>query len=167
MSSPSSHLLPLDADARAALGAAAVNVAEDSLFAFAEPCSADALAVTLDARPDGEPWMAAMVRFRGPFHGDAEVTLPRALAEELCASFSGADPSELEPQHVADFTGEFANMACGLWLTRTHGQARFDLEAPLVHEYVRTSAAVPDDAFGMLVNDAPVIVTLRRSEGRH
>lgn len=167
MSSASSLPLPLDGEARAALGAAAVNVAEDSLFAFAEPCSADALAVTLDARPEGEPWIAAMVRFRGPFQGDAEVTLPKALAEELCASFSGADPSELEPQHVSDFTGEFANMACGLWLTRMHGQARFDLEAPHVHEYVRATAAVPDDAFGMLVNDAPVIVTLHRGEGRH
>jgi len=78
MSSPTSAPR-LDADTMAALGAAAVNVAEDSLFAFAEACSADALAVSLDARPDGETWLRAAVRFRGPFQGVAEVSLPRDL----------------------------------------------------------------------------------------
>jgi Chemotaxis phosphatase CheX len=166
MSSPTSAPRP-DADTMAALGAAAVNVAEDSLFAFAEPCSADALAVSLDARPDGETWLRAAVRFRGPFQGIAEVSLPRDLALELCASFGGESPDDVAPQDVRDFAGEFANMMCGLWLTRAHSHARFDLDAPRIDEFGRPVAVAPADVFGLLVNDAPVIVTLRPAESQH
>lgn len=156
-----------DADAMAALGAAAVHVAEDSLFAFAEPCSADALAMSLDARPDGEPWLRAAVRFRGPFHGVAEVSLPRDLAVELCASFGGDSPDEVAAQDLRDFAGEFANMTCGLWLTRAHSHARFDLDAPRIDEFGRPITVAPADVFGLLVNDAPVIITMRPAEGPH
>jgi hypothetical protein len=111
----------------AALGAAAVNVAEDSLFACAEACSADALAVSLDARPDGETWLRAAVRFRG----------------------------------------EFANVMCGLWLTRAHSHARFDLDAPRIDEFARPVAVTPANVVGLRLNDAPVIVTLRPAHSRH
>lgn len=157
----------LDADMMAALGAAAVNVAEDSLFACAEACSADALAVSLDARPDGETWLRAAVRFRGPFQGVAEVSLPRDLALELCAAFGGESPEHMAPQDVRDLVGEFANVMCGLWLTRAHSHARFDLDAPRIDEFARPVAVTPANVVGLRLNDAPVIVTLRPAHSRH
>lgn len=156
MSSPTSLRQPLDADALETFCAAAVQVAEESLFAFAEPCDAAAFG---DAAAGVPAWLTADVAFRGPFHGRAEVTLPAPLAAELCASFCGLDAGDLAPEQIRDFTGEFANQMCGLWLTRNHGQERFDLDAPAV---TAGDGPVADGGHGgfLLVNDHPVRVSL-------
>lgn len=156
MSSPTSLQRPLDADALDAFCAAAVQVAEESLFAFAEPCDVGAFRAAGDA---AAAWLTADVTFRGPFHGRAEVTLPAPLATELCAAFCGADAADLTDDQIHDFTGEFANQMCGLWLTRNHGHERFDLDAPVVK-----AGATPDvDGVSggfLLVNDHPVRLSL-------
>jgi hypothetical protein len=73
-------------------------------------------------------------------------------------------PGELSARHIADFTGELANMVCGRWLTETHRTERFDLAAPLVTHtataaVVRTIDATPG-SIGLSLNDAPVLLAL-------
>ncbi len=164
MSSPTSLQPQLDADALAAFCAAAAQVAEDSLFAFAEPCEPGPFADSVAAVADGEPWLAASVAFRGPFHGRAALTLPHAAAVELCAAFCGADAADLDESQIADFVGEFANMMCGLWLTRDHGHERFDLDGPRVRAGARPGPDRATDGGRLLVNDQPVLLSLHDLE---
>lgn len=160
MSSPRS---PRHPDALAALGAAAVRVAEDSLFAFAEPCDADRVAGLLQDRTGTEPWLSAAVAFTGPFEGVVRIALPHALAGELASAFSGLPADSLGDAEVSDFAGELANMVCGLWLTQTHRSEHFSLAAPVVsvaRAGVMAAAAAEPDALGLVLNDAPVLVAL-------
>lgn len=152
------------ADGLMSIGAAAVQVAESSLFAYAELCESARFAELLHTRAADEPWLAATVGFSGPFEGAAHLALPRAVAADLAGAFSGSRPDELSARHVTDFTGELANMVCGRWLTETHRDARFDLAAPLVTHtataaVARTMHATPD-AIGLSLNDAPVLIAL-------
>jgi CheY-specific phosphatase CheX len=152
------------ADGLRAIGAAAVQVAESSLFACAELCESARFAELLRARAADEPWLAATVGFTGPFEGAAHLALPRAVAADLAGAFSGSTPGDLSARSVADFAGELANMVCGRWLTDMHRADRFDLAAPLVtHTATAAVARTIDataDAIGLSLNDAPVLIAL-------
>jgi hypothetical protein len=151
-------------DGLAELGEAAVRVAEDSLFAYAEPCDAARATGLIRARPAIEPWLAASVAFTGPFDGAVRVSLPRPLCADLAGAFCGVAPESLEPAQVADFAGELANMVCGRWLTDVHRADRFDLGAPLVTHTAIAAVArtigATSDAIGLALNDAPVLLAL-------
>ena len=161
MSSPCSPQRP---DALEALGAAVRQVAEDSLFACAEPCERSRTAGLLEARPVTEQWLTAAIAFNGPFEGVVRMTLPRALAGDLACAFCGVRPHSLDASQVDDFAGELANMVCGLWLTQTHRSERFELTPPVVDAAaardVAAMAATDPGAFGIAVNDAPVLIGL-------
>ena len=86
MSSPRS---PRPADGLAALGAAALQVAEDSLFAYAEPCEPTRTAGLVKKRPVPEAWLAR--RSRSPARSTASCgwSLPQALGADLAGAFCG------------------------------------------------------------------------------
>ena len=161
MSSPRSPQRP---DGLEALGAAVRQVAEDSLFACAEPCEMSRTAGLLEARPAAEPWLTAAIAFSGPCDGVVQVTLPRALAGDLAGAFCGVRPQTLDASQVADFAGELANMVCGLWLTQTRRSDRFALAMPVVGAAavrdVVAMAATDPGAFGIALNDTPVVLRL-------
>ena len=148
----------------AALGAAVRQVAEDSLFACAEPCERSRTTRLLEARPVTEPWLTAAIAFSGPFDGVVRMTLPRALAGDLAGAFCGVRPQSLDASQIDDFAGELANMVCGLWLTQTHRSERFELTPPVVRaSAVRdavTMAAADPFACGIALNDTPVLLGL-------
>ena len=134
------------------LVAAIVNVAERSFFAYAEPA------------PDGVPvdlpgdCYELSVAFTGAFAGIVRLVMPIALARDLCAAFSGLSPDEpLADDAVSDLAGEFANMACGTWLTSLEEAVCFSLAHPLVTR-VPADAAVAGPA--VLINDQPVVIQL-------
>jgi CheY-specific phosphatase CheX len=161
MSSPRSPQRP---EALAALCAAVGRVAEDSLFACAEPCNGPRTAGLLQARPMTEAWLTATVAFSGPFDGVVRMTLPRALAGELAGAFCGVPPPSLDAAQIADFAGELTNMVCGLWLTQTHRSERFELAAPSVAAAatadVAAMAAADSGTQGIVLNDTPVLIAL-------
>jgi hypothetical protein len=161
MSSPRSPQRP---DGLAALSDAVQQVAEQSLFACAEPCEPPRTASLLQARPAVEPWLTAAIAFSGPFEGVVRLTLPGALARDLAGAFCGVLPGSLNAAQVADFAGELANMVCGLWLTQTHRSERFALAAPVVAAATASSvgamAAADPGALGMALNDTPVLIGL-------
>jgi hypothetical protein len=150
-------------DGLAELGEAAVRVAEDSLFAYAEPCDAARATGLIRARPAVEPWLAASVAFTGPFDGAVRVSLPRPLCADLAGAFCGVAPESLEPAQVADFAGELANMVCGSWLTQTHRTERFALAAPVVDEAAAAdvvAAAADPGALGLVLHATPLLLAL-------
>lgn len=154
----------LSADGIAALGAAAVQVAEESLFAYAEPGDATRTAELLRSRPGDEPWLTATITFAGPFDGVVRLSLSRGLAAGLAAAFCGLPAEELDEPQVVDFAGELANMVCGSWLTQSHRTERFALTAPVV---TATSASVVaadvrsgDATVGVVVTDQPIVIAL-------
>jgi hypothetical protein len=161
MSSPRS---PQHLEGLTALGDAVRQVAENSLFACAEPCEPSRTAGLLQARPPAEPWLTAAIAFDGPFEGVVRLTLPRALAADLAGAFCGVAPQTLDASQVADFAGELANMVCGLWLTTTHRRERFALASPLVGAAavaeVAAVAGTDPGALGFALNDTPVLVRL-------
>jgi hypothetical protein len=163
MSSPLSTDRLHGPDGLAALGIAAVRVAEDSLFTYAEPCDAGRTTGMLRARETAEPWLVASVAFTGPFVGSVRVSLPATLAADLAYAFCGISTDALEAEQVADFAGELTNMVCGLWLTQTHRAERFELAAPRVVATAAGDVAGGFDAagaFGIALNDAPVVIAL-------
>ena len=87
-------------------------------------------------------WLIATVAFDGgPLAGAMSCTLPEDLAYSLFDAFSGRDPSEPLPaaHELDDLVGEFANMVCGAWLSRSAGDRVFRLKPPTV---VRTPRAL-------------------------
>jgi hypothetical protein len=75
----------------------------------------------------------ATVVFSGAFGGTMKIGVAEGLARELFGSFLGLDPSESpEEAPLFDLVGEFGNMVCGSWLTRSCQRRRFDLEHPVV-----------------------------------
>ena len=155
---------PQPPDGLEALGAAVRQVAEDSLFACAEPCERSHTARLLEARPVTEPWLTAAIAFSGPFDGVVRMTLPRALAGDLAGAFCGVQPQSLDASQIDDFAGELANMVCGLWLTQTHRSERFELAAPSVAAAATADVAAmaaPDSGTqGIVLNDTPVLIAL-------
>jgi hypothetical protein len=138
-----------------ALAAAIVNVAERSFFAFGEP---------VPGSQAGEPVLMPgdcyelSVAFTGAFAGIVRLVMPIALARDLCAAFSGLSPDEpLADDAVSDLAGEFANMACGTWLTTLEETVCFSLAHPLV---TRVPAGTPVSGPAVLINDQPVAIQL-------
>jgi len=163
MSSPMSHL----AELRRGLPEAVADVAENSLFAFAD--SSDE-ATFLEAS-SGLPadWVHASVGFAGSASGRLELSAPAAVVSRLCAAFSGEMTPEVSDAALVDFAGELTNMVCGTWLTRAWGDLLFALTPPQV---VRGGVAPPGSATaspeGMLymsIDDAPVRLQIVEEAG--
>jgi len=142
--------------------AAVSEVAENSLFAFADASEQAAFeaAAAAPLTDGGSDWLSACVHFSGPVAGRFELTVPEPLARHLCASFSGAEaPDEINEADLVDFTGELSNMMCGTWLTRTRRQDAFSLTPPAVH---RGAPQIPgsEDAASELcylsIDEAPI-----------
>ncbi len=128
---------------------ALVRVAERSFFAWAEPIPVPDV--------DTHGWRHASVGFHGDFHGRMTFSLPDPLARDLYAAFLGLPPDEaVEEEPLRDLIGEFANMACGSWLTQVHGAHCFSLDEP--DAAAPAPAGVP--AAAAMVNDRPVLITL-------
>jgi two-component system chemotaxis response regulator CheY len=136
---------------RCALDRALAVVAEESFFTMVDPVP-DALA------PPASPLIRATVTFKGGFAGVLSCTMPRALAHELTAAFSGALPGEIAigDPGVDDLAGEFANMVCGHWLSDVAPQQLFSLAHPSVEPAIAPGAGAP---CGML-NGQPVWIEL-------
>jgi hypothetical protein len=160
-SQPSRRKLPSPSEHVEALRKALVDVAQESFFSFAEYCGKDrfdeALAmVDVQASP-GPRWMSARVEFEGAFAGRVTVIVPHTLACDMAAAIGGFMPGDEIPEPlVADSTGEFANMVCGTWLTRSCVRRRFDLQPPAVSSSESLPPAGDDDEELLLVNDWPV-----------
>ena len=125
-------------------------VAEESFFAMVDPVPADMPAAK-------GPLLSARVTFAGSSSGALTCRMPRALAQELTAAFTGEDaPSDDEL--VNDLAGEFANMVCGRWLTDVAPQSLFRLEHPVVLPV--SARDVVSSAPAGLLNGQPVWVEL-------
>ena len=112
------------------LPAALTEVAEQSFFAYVDPCPAAELEPHW---PPGNAWLYAVVEFgREQHRGRVELALPSGLAGDLAAAFAGTDVGELSDAMVGDVVGELCNMVCGLWLTRAIPSVWFALAPPLV-----------------------------------
>ena len=140
----------LQAD-RAALERALTLVAEESFFAMVDPVPDDLVL------PDGH-LLQARVTFEGGFSGVLSCTMPRTLAHELTAAFSGASPDEIAVADpvVDDLAGEFANMVCGRWLTDVAPQDLFSLTHPAVEPAMVPGYGAPRG----LLNGQPVWIEL-------
>jgi CheY-specific phosphatase CheX len=145
---------PLLADYQSALLSAVTDVAENSLFTFADASSEAAFNATA-AASDDDGWLSARLSFAGPIGGEFTLILPGALARRLGASFSGAESSdEIGDRDLVDFTGELANMVCGSWLTRACQHAAFNLTPPRV---VRGAPGRPaSTSVYLAMDDTPV-----------
>lgn len=141
MSLPKSQPVPTFAEHAGALGAALVDVAENSFFGFTVPLDDAAFADLVrnppvfdpEAPPLREPWVVTDVHFAGAFSGCVQVAMNEALARQLLQAFLGLGPEDpIEEPQLFDSTGEFANQVCGTWLTRACEDRRFDLQPPAV-----------------------------------
>src|SRR4051794_21560454 len=136
------------------------TVAERSFFAVVEPCDDPAfneLAATVSR------WLVATVRFEeGPVIGSMSCTLPEDLARAMFDAFCGREPSDPAPprEEVLDLVGEFANMACGAWLSRSATTVMFKLSPPVVEPVLQPAGADLLRLF-VAVNGRPLVVALR------
>lgn len=167
----SSPISPAPADYREALPAAVAEVAENSLFSFADASdqAAFAAAAWTSLAEDGSDWLCAGVDFSGRIAGRLEITVPETLARRLCASFAGVERGDcISERDLLDFAGELANMVCGTWLTRSYRQNSFALTPPRVVRQ-RPHAAETCDAAGeclyLSLDDAPIRLQLRWTGG--
>ena len=157
-SSPSSRPL---ADCQGALLAAVTDVAENSLFTFADASDEAAFEAAATASDTNSGWLRARIQFTGPIGGQFTLTVPGALARRLCAAFAGADTSDdIGEDDLIDFTGELANMVCGAWLTRACQHEAFDLTPPRVRRGGpgRATGGKPGDAdrVYLAIDDTPI-----------
>jgi CheY-specific phosphatase CheX len=133
---------------RQALDRALAFVAEMSFFAMVDPVPDDVPVV------DGSI-VSACVTFEGSFSGSLTCRMPRALAHELTAAFTGEEvPSD--GAAVDDLAGEFANMVCGRWLTDVAPQSLFRLDHPVV-----VPVSAPSRTPSGLLNGQPIWVELK------
>jgi len=130
---------------------AVVRVAERSLYAFAEPVPPTIMPRTIDGG-----WYDATVSFRGPFSGQLALAVPVVLARQICAAFLG--DSEVDDETaIRDLVGEFANMACGTWLTALNDAGCFDL----AHPEVAAAEALDPRELAFVINELPVMLSAR------
>ncbi|MDE3154270.1 MAG: chemotaxis protein CheX [Acidobacteriota bacterium] len=151
---------PTPAEHYGPLMAALADVAEQSFFACVDPCDA----ASFEERAAGvDNWLRVSVGFQGAFAGLFSCTLPEPLAAELFDSFLGqADESARNETLVFDLVGEFGNMICGTWLTRTAERRRFALHRPEVRRVpppVVTTGAEGGQEL-LCLNDRPLAVGL-------
>ena len=135
--------------------AAVAAVAEQSFFAMVDGCDGP------DVASPEHAWLVAMIRFDdGHTSGSLACWVPPDLAQTLFDAFSGRDPSApLPPAHqVYDLMGEFSNMVCGDWLSRSIGhRSSFELSPPIVVQAPRPSGD-PSRRLWVRVNDRPLAV---------
>jgi hypothetical protein len=144
----STNLPAISATDREALDRALAVVAEESFFAMVDPVSNDVPAI------EGL-LVSACVTFEGSFSGSLTCRMPRALAQELTAAFTGEEtPSDDDA--VNDLAGEFTNMVCGRWLTDVAPQSLFRLDHPIVGP-VSAPACAPSG----VLNGQPVWLELK------
>src|SRR5581483_3660712 len=127
MSSLTCQAPPMLVD-RDAFVAAVVLVCEQSFFMFAGPATPEVAARVAE----DTTWFEVTVKFSGPYCGTLSVAIPEALATDLFAAFLGFDQSDVPAlESVEDLMGEFANMACGTWLSELTTTECFGLEHPV------------------------------------
>lgn len=167
MSSLKSRPAPTFAEHAQALGAALVEVAESSFFAFAAASDRDQFAELVahppafdpDAPPEHPAWLVTRVAFSGAFAGHVEVAMSEPLARQLLENFVGLGPGEeVSAAQVHDSCGEFCNQVCGTWLTRACQDRRFELAPPAVHRIAPGTLPMAPPAEGP--DDGEVLVTL-------
>lgn len=147
---------------------AIIDVAERSFFAAAEPCAGDRWQ---EGSTPASGWFIASLRFEeAGCAGVVSCMLPDALARALFDAFNGRDPLDPAPASgpLFDLVGEFANMICGAWLTRTVSEQAFVLTRPKVQRVddLRTLAAVFGWRTTMAVNDLPLLVDVWMTPAR-
>jgi chemotaxis protein CheY-P-specific phosphatase CheC len=145
------------------LRGAIADVAEQSFFMAADPCADDRLR---DLASESDAWLAATVRFEeAGCAGVVSCLLPDTLARALFDAFNGRDPLDAPPasDEVFDLVGEFANMVCGAWLTRTVNGPAFVLSPPVVQASARDAALDASASARVVVslNDLPLVVVAR------
>ena len=162
MSCSSSQYAQTPPDYHDSLSVALVDVAEGSFFAFVDPCEP----VHFNELARGvRSWIQASVLFDGPFGGAVLVVVTEPLARSLFSAFLGTE-SDVVPMESAlfDLLGEFSNMVCGHWLTRSCQHGRFDLRHPEVARLHRDQLTPdPSDCVLFAINDEPCYVRLALS----
>jgi hypothetical protein len=161
---------PAFADHATALGQALVEVAENSFFVFVSECDDDLFNEIASSAADGQQqdWIVADIAFAGAYAGRLTMRMPTTLARSLLGAFTGLEAGAPVPEaSLPDAAGEFANMVCGAWLTRTCQRRRFDLSPPRVERMSagwRPPAFQPDGPqagqIGRLVGDLPLRIEL-------
>jgi CheY-specific phosphatase CheX len=147
-------LLEFERAVGGAIAVAVKTVAERSFFACVERCDRPALDQT------NVEWLVATVHFSdGPVQGTLSCSLPPDLAQQLFDAFSGREPATpLPPLHLLDdLVGEFSNMVCGTWLTRTDGRCSFRLTPPVVTRAARPSINAERREW-LVINDRPIAI---------
>ena len=155
----SSHtqLKPLAPDGAAApIRAAVTTVAEQCFFAMVDGCDEK----TLEKSPPNA-WLVAMIRFDdGHTSGSLACWVPPDLALTMFDSFCGREPGQpLPPAHqIYDLVGEFSNMVCGDWLSRSIGHRQsFELSQPIVVQAPRPANNMSRRLW-VKVNERPLAV---------
>lgn len=128
---------------------AVIRVSERSLYAYAEHVPKDLMPATIDGG-----WHVASLQFRGPFSGSISMAVPVLLSQQICGAFLGDDVQD--ETAMRDLVGEFANMACGAWLTGIEATACFDL----THPEVDATRQVPSCDLAFVINDLPVMLSM-------
>jgi len=145
----------------AALVAAVCDVAERSLFAYAEQCDAGRFAELVEGT---DRWYSAAVEFHeGEWNGTVRCLTPEDAALAMFDAFSGRGVEEPAPpaHHIADLMGEVANMVCGAWLTRAASHQTFSLRT-LPAVVSQACAPVGGETWITLaVSDRPFAVAVR------
>jgi CheY-specific phosphatase CheX len=129
---------------------ALLQVAERSLYAFAEPVSPAIMPRTIDGG-----WYDATVSFRGPLSGQLALAVPVVLARQISTAFLG--DGDVDEAGIRDLVGEFANMTCGTWLTALHDTGCFDL----AHPEVTPADDLAPRELAFVINDLPVMLSAR------
>ena len=143
----------------ASIREAAVEVAEQSFFAFADQVDEAQFA---EMALGVDQWLEVSVAFSGAFSGSIACLLAEPLARELFDSFLGESTADqADDDRLFDLVGEFGNMVCGLWLTRACERRRFDLEHPVVarHQNADVRPTTGDDAL-LALNGQPLRLRL-------
>jgi CheY-specific phosphatase CheX len=163
----SSPISPVLVDCQGLVLAAVSDVAENSLFAFADASEQEAFDAAAAAPLDdgGSAWVNACIDFKGSITGRFTLTLPEPLARHLCAAFAGAESAdEVGDGDFLDFVGELANMVCGAWLTRASRHEAFSLTAPRVNpgfpDNNQSEAAASEDVY-LSIDDVPIRVQIQ------
>jgi CheY-specific phosphatase CheX len=143
--------------------AALVDVAEHSFFAFVDAVEPDTAG---EFSADVGSWLMATVVFSGAFGGTLRVALAEPLARELFDAFLGLDPgATADEAPLFDLVGEFGNMVCGSWLTRSCQRRRFDLAHPAVERAAAVDARFDwAHALPLAINGQPAWLHLEFAE---